>query len=57
MIDVGAMDLHNLEPHEYRDRVKIYTQRLQQQWSSVQYPSNLPTGITIIVDFCNKLMH
>ncbi|XP_055389152.1 uncharacterized protein LOC129618441 [Condylostylus longicornis] len=45
MIHVCAMDSHNLEHKEYNDRVKIYTQRLQQQWSNIQYPTNGPTGL------------
>ncbi|CAD7081245.1 unnamed protein product [Hermetia illucens] len=45
IIDVAAMDSHNLEPQEYHDRVKLYYQKLQQQWSNVQHPSNSPTGL------------
>ncbi|TMW47248.1 hypothetical protein DOY81_007675 [Sarcophaga bullata] len=45
MIDVGAMDSHNLEHHECDDRIKLYSQRLQQQWSNVQHPSKASTGI------------
>lgn len=44
MIDVGAMDSHNLEHHECDDRIKLYSQRLQQQWSNVQHPSKASTG-------------
>ncbi|GBP13917.1 hypothetical protein EVAR_72439_1, partial [Eumeta japonica] len=44
MIDVGAMDSHNLEHQECDDRIKLYSQRLQQQWSNVQHPSNVQTG-------------
>ncbi|CAG2061584.1 unnamed protein product, partial [Timema podura] len=29
VIDVAALDSHNLEQHEYLDRVKHYTQKLQ----------------------------
>ncbi|XP_037807142.1 uncharacterized protein LOC119600735 [Lucilia sericata] len=45
MIDVGAMDSHNLEHQECDDRIKLYSQRLQQQWSNVQHPSKMYTGI------------
>ena len=38
MIDVAAMDAHNLEPQEYTDRVKLYSQRLSQQWGNVRHP-------------------
>lgn len=29
MIDVAALDPHNLEQHEYLDRIKHYAQRIQ----------------------------
>ncbi|XP_055627454.1 ragulator complex protein LAMTOR1 [Toxorhynchites rutilus septentrionalis] len=41
VIDVAAMDIHNIEPHEYNDRVKIYSQRLAQQWNTVQHPNSV----------------
>lgn len=41
VIDVAAMDIHNIEPHEYNDRVKIYSQRLAQQWNTVQHPNHV----------------
>ncbi|XP_055597893.1 ragulator complex protein LAMTOR1-like [Uranotaenia lowii] len=41
VIDVAAMDVHNIEPHEYNDRVKVYSQRLAQQWNTVQHPNNV----------------
>lgn len=44
MIDVGAMDSHNLEHQECQDRIQLYKQRLLQQWSNVQHPSRNPTG-------------
>ncbi|XP_039963198.1 uncharacterized protein LOC126763466 [Bactrocera neohumeralis] len=44
MIDVGAMDLHNLENEEYNDRIKLYSQRLQQQWNSIQHPEKGASG-------------
>lgn len=44
MIDVGAMDLHNLENEEYNDRIKLYSQRLQQQWNSIQHPEKEVSG-------------
>ncbi|XP_055531911.1 ragulator complex protein LAMTOR1 [Wyeomyia smithii] len=40
VIDVAAMDIHNIEPQEYNDRVKVYSQRLAQQWSSVPHPNS-----------------
>ncbi|KAH8405415.1 hypothetical protein KR222_011525 [Zaprionus bogoriensis] len=45
MINVGAMDSHNLEPQEYTDRIKLYSQRLQQQWNNVQHPSVVLKGL------------
>ncbi|XP_013115942.1 uncharacterized protein LOC106093436 [Stomoxys calcitrans] len=45
MIDVGAMDSHNLEHQECDVRIKLYSHRLQQQWSNVQNPSKSPQGI------------
>lgn len=47
MINVGAMDSHNLEHQEYTDRIKLYSQRLQQQWNNVQHPSVIPKGMLI----------
>lgn len=44
MIDVGAMDLHNLENEEYNDRIKLYSHRLQQQWNSIQHPGKGISG-------------
>lgn len=29
------MDSHNLEPHELNDRIKLYSHKLSQQWSSL----------------------
>ncbi|XP_055693173.1 ragulator complex protein LAMTOR1 [Lutzomyia longipalpis] len=45
IIDVAAMDMHNLEPQEYSDRVKIYAQRLSQQWSNINHPRTGPRGL------------
>lgn len=45
MINVGAMDSHNLEHQEYTDRIKLYSQRLQQQWNNVQHPSVVTKGL------------
>lgn len=39
IIDVAAMDTQKLEASEYNDRIKLYTQRLQQQWSNVNHPN------------------
>lgn len=36
IIDVAALDTHILEQGEYNDRMKMYTQRLNHQWNSVQ---------------------
>ncbi|XP_055906838.1 uncharacterized protein LOC129942066 [Eupeodes corollae] len=44
MIDVGAMDSHNIEHQEYNDRIKLYNQRLMQQWNTVQHPGIVPMG-------------
>lgn len=49
MIDVGAMDAHNLEHQEYYDRIKLYTHRLQQQWSNIQNPSKITKGKYAII--------
>ncbi|GAB0090021.1 Winged helix-like DNA-binding domain superfamily [Sergentomyia squamirostris] len=45
IIDVAAMDMHNLEPQEYSDRVKLYSHRLAQQWSNVNHPRTGPRGL------------
>lgn len=39
MIDVAALDSHNLQQHEYIERMKQYNQRLQQLCASnrIQY--------------------
>lgn len=50
MINVGAMDSHNLEHQEYTDRIKLYSQRLQQQWNNVQHPSVVRKGLLIPFD-------
>lgn len=44
MIDVGAMDTHNLEPQECHDRIQLYKQRLLQQWNNIPRQQNKPTG-------------
>lgn len=44
IIDVAAMDSHNLQPQELNNRIKIYSQKLAQQWSSINDASNLPSG-------------
>ncbi|XP_058831056.1 ragulator complex protein LAMTOR1 [Topomyia yanbarensis] len=41
VIDVAAMDIHNIEPQEYNDRVKVYSQRLAQQWNTVPHPNSV----------------
>lgn len=38
------MDSHNLQPQELNNRIKIYSQKLAQQWSSINDASNLPSG-------------
>lgn len=45
MIDVGAMDTHNLEPQECQDRIQLYKQRLLQQWNNIPHQHNKPTGL------------
>ncbi|KAM8707523.1 hypothetical protein ACLKA7_005067 [Drosophila subpalustris] len=45
MINVGALDSHNLEHQEYTDRIKLYSQRLQQQWNNVQHPCVVLKGL------------
>lgn len=44
MIDVGAMDTHNLEPQECQDRIQLYKQRLLQQWNNIPHQHNKTTG-------------
>lgn len=44
IIDVAAMDSHNLQPQELNNRIKIYSQKLAQQWNSINDASNLPSG-------------
>lgn len=38
------MDAHNLQPQEMNNRIKMYSQKLAQQWSSIQDSSNVPNG-------------
>lgn len=45
IIDVAAMDAHNLQPQEMNNRIKVYNQKLAQQWSSIQDSTNLPSGL------------
>ncbi|KAH8379352.1 hypothetical protein KR009_004344 [Drosophila setifemur] len=45
MINVGAMDCHSLEHQEYTDRIRLYSQRLHQQWNNVQHPSIAMKGL------------
>lgn len=43
------MDSHNLEPQEYTDRVKMYSQKLAHQWSNVRHP-NAPGPKGLLAD-------
>lgn len=36
IIDVGAMDSHNLEQQELNDRIRMYSHKLSQQWGTLQ---------------------
>eukprot|EP00099_Drosophila_melanogaster_P004477 NP_001189136.1 uncharacterized protein Dmel_CG14184, isoform B [Drosophila melanogaster] len=45
MINVGAMDCHSLEHQEYADRIRLYSQRLHQQWNNGQHASIAPKGL------------
>lgn len=45
IIDVAAMDSHNLQPQELNNRIKMYSQKLAQQWNSINDASNLPSGL------------
>jgi hypothetical protein len=47
VIDVAALDSHNLEQHEYLDRVKHYTQKLQSmsRWTPPRRPPCLLVDI------------
>jgi len=38
------MDIHNLEPQEYTDRIKLYSNRLAQQWNNINHPTNSVVG-------------
>lgn len=55
IIDVAAMDSHNLEPHELNDRIKLYSHKLSQQWSTIpddsSYISNRKTNKWILIQF------
>lgn len=37
LIDVASMDTHNLDPQEYSDRVKLYSNRLSQMWNNIEH--------------------
>lgn len=39
IIDVAAMDSHNLEPQELNDRIRLYSHKLSQQWGTLQEDS------------------
>ena len=47
VIDVAALESHNLEHHEYLDRVKHYTQKLQSisRWTPPRHPPCLLVDI------------
>ncbi|XP_068148591.1 ragulator complex protein LAMTOR1 [Drosophila tropicalis] len=45
MINVSAMDCQNLEHQEYTDRIKLYSQRMQQIWNNVQHPGVAVKGL------------
>lgn len=45
IIDVAAMDSHNLQPQEMNNRLKMYSQKMAQQWSSIQDATNTPSGL------------
>lgn len=47
VIDVAALESHNLEHHEYLDRVKHYTQKLQSvsRWTPPRRPPCLLVDI------------
>lgn len=39
------MDSHNLQPQEMNNRIKIYTQKMAQQWGSIHDGANAPSGL------------
>lgn len=39
IIDIAAMDSHNLEPQELNDRIRMYSHKLSQQWGTLQEDS------------------
>lgn len=43
MIDVAALDSHNLEQHEYKERTKQYQQRLLMQGTSQRWHLSAPS--------------
>lgn len=46
IIDVAALETHHiLEQSEYADRVKLYNQRLAQQWNSIPMTDNYYNGL------------
>lgn len=44
IIDVAAMDAHNLEPQELNDRIRMYSHKLSQQWGNLQEDSTCVTN-------------
>ncbi|PSN35933.1 Ragulator complex protein LAMTOR1 [Blattella germanica] len=54
VIDVAALDSHNLEQHEYLDRMKHYSQKLQaiSRWS----PPKLPPCLLVDIPAPEKLL-
>lgn len=46
IIDVAAMDAHNLEAQELNDRIRMYSHRMSQTWGTLQEdPANNGTGL------------
>lgn len=45
IIDVAAMDAHNLEPQELNDRIRLYSHKLSQQWGTLQEDTASASGL------------
>lgn len=57
VIDVAALDSHNLQQHEYLERMKLYNQRLQQLCATNKVQSKGRTSILQDVPNPEKILN
>ncbi|XP_017770807.1 PREDICTED: ragulator complex protein LAMTOR1 [Nicrophorus vespilloides] len=56
VIDVAALDAHNLQQHEYLDRVKMYNMRIQQVLAANRQPYKVKTLLLQDVSSADKIL-